>query len=428
MYQLFTRRRDALFDLTDALVSTGPTLSPAHLSLAPSFQRGWGSVYDALFDGQVDGQDVERVLAQHPLEAGEPIDAVDASVRARCDAETSPERALYHHPSRHSAGQPIGAGWAYHWIAQVSFAPDSWTSPRTIRRLKPGENINHVAVEQIKERLQGYPEEAPLPIFVFDAGYEPGQLALAWDSLRAAALTRLRSGRCFSADPSEGAPTERPPRHGHKFACADPTTWPEPDQEDATEDTHYGHVRVRAWHQLQAIPQNHSKRGTCGPRPLMRGTLILVEVAQLPKHTRVPKQLWLWWHAPELPPLSLVWRAYVARFMLEHTFRFVKPVFKWTLPRVRHPEQADRWTWLVVLASTQLRLARPLVADHRLPWEKPLAEGKLTPSRVRRAFPSLLRHLPVLAHLPKPCGRSPGRPKGRLSGPATRYPAVKKAA
>lgn len=428
MYQLFTRRRDALFDLTDALLSTGPTLSPAHLSLAPSFQRGWGSVYDALVDGQMDGQAIERLLAQHPLEAGEPIYAVDASVWARCDAETSPERAFYHHPSRHSAGQPIVAGWAYHWIAQVSFAHDSWTAPSKIRRLKPGDNINHVAVEQIKELLQDAPEAAPLPIFVFDAGYEPGQLALAWGSLHAAALTRLRSGRCFYADPTEVAPTGRPPRHGHKFACADPATWLEPDQEYVTEDSQYGRVRVRAWHHLHSIPQNHPKRGTRGPRPVMKGTLILVEVAQLPKRTRVPKQLWLWWHAPEPPLLPLVWRAYVARFLLEHTFRFVKQYLNWTLPRVRHPEQADRWTWLVVLAYTQLRLARPFVADHRLPWEKPLAYGKLTPYRVRRAFPSLLRHLPVLANLPKPCGRSPGRPKGRLSGHATRYPAVKKAA
>lgn len=224
MYQLFTRRRDALFDLTDALLVTGPTLSPAHLSLASSFQRGWGSIYDALVEGQIDGHTVENLLARYSLEVEEAIYAVDASVWSRCDAETSPERAFYHHPSRHSAGQPIVAGWAYHWIAQVSFAHDSWTVPRKICRLKPGENINHVAVKQIKELLQDTPHTTSLPIFVFDAGYEPGQLALAWGSLHAAALTRLRSGRCFYADPSEVAPTGRPPRHGHKFACADSTS------------------------------------------------------------------------------------------------------------------------------------------------------------------------------------------------------------
>ncbi|MBO0795525.1 MAG: transposase [Ktedonobacteraceae bacterium] len=110
--------------LSDALLTTGPTLSPAHLSLASSFQRGWGSVYDALVDGQMDGQAIERLLAQHPLEAEEAIYAVDTSVWARCDAETSPARAFYHHPSRHWAGQPMVAGWAYHWIAQVSLAHD----------------------------------------------------------------------------------------------------------------------------------------------------------------------------------------------------------------------------------------------------------------------------------------------------------------
>ena len=40
--------------------------------------------------------------------------------------------------------------------------------------------------------------------------------------------------------------------------------------------------------------------------------------------------------------------------------RFLKQTLGWTIPRVRHPEQADRWTWLVLAAFTQLRLARAL--------------------------------------------------------------------
>ncbi len=89
MYALFNRRRDALVELTDALLTSGSLLSPAHLSLVPSFHRGWGSVYDVLVDGQIEAEAVEALLARHPLEHGEPIDAVDASVWARCDAETS---------------------------------------------------------------------------------------------------------------------------------------------------------------------------------------------------------------------------------------------------------------------------------------------------------------------------------------------------
>ena len=97
---------------------------------------------------------------------------------------------------------------------------------------------------------------------------------------------------------------------------------------------------------------------------------------------------------------------------------------------MRTPQQADRWTWLVVLAYTQLRLARRTSADVRLPWEAPQRPDRdaLTPARVRRAFPQLLVTLATPANAPKPCGRSPGRPRGARSGPAPRFPALKKAA
>ncbi|MGH3086423.1 MAG: hypothetical protein ACRDSJ_03780 [Rubrobacteraceae bacterium] len=40
----------------------------------------------------------------------------------------SPERGYYYHPSRHSARQPIVAGWAYQSIAQICFVRESWTA------------------------------------------------------------------------------------------------------------------------------------------------------------------------------------------------------------------------------------------------------------------------------------------------------------
>jgi len=169
------------------------------------------------------------------------------------------------------------------------------------------------------------------------------------------------------------------------------------------------------------------------------GTLILVEVERLPRaeNRRKPRVLWLWWCGPEgtAPDLDLIWRSYVRRFDLEHTLRFLKQNMGWTMPRVRHPEQADRWSWLVVAAYTQLRLARERVADLRLPLERRYDAGRLTPVRVHRVVSSLLVELGTPAKAPKPCGRSPGRPKGSLSlgGPnATRpskrlHEAVKKA-
>jgi len=431
-YAAFGRRRDALFELCDTLLTTGPVPSLPLLSIQPQHQRKWGSLYDALAVGQISVSALEHVLSRHPLVGGEPIYAVDTSVWPRCDAETSPERALYYHASRHSAGQPIVAGWAYSWIAQVGFARESWTAPLRVRRLRPQENSNAVAAEQIAAFLPHLPAEDPLPWFLFDAGYDPIQLTQALGDTPAAILIRLRSGRCFYADPSAQPRTGRPRRHGHKFICDEPATWPAPADELTVEDAQYGTVRVRAWTGLHPKTHGqHAKRDARGRRPIVRGTLLLVEVSRLPQQTRQPQALWLWWHTPQdgdsIPHLDRAWRAYVRRFDVEHTFSFLKQTLNWTLPRVRYPDQADRWTWLVLLAYTQLRLARPLVSDQPLPWQRPQPTGKLTPERVQRAFSTLLLRLPILASPPKPCGRSPGRPKGKRSGRATRYPAITKA-
>jgi hypothetical protein len=437
VYAAFGARRDALFELLDALLAAGAVPSPVHLSLVPVHRRGHGSLYAALAEGAISAAAVERLLAALPLPvaAHEPaVYAVDGSVWPRCDAETSPERGFYHHATRHSNGQPIVAGWLYQWVAQVRFTADSWTAPLSVERVPPGANANAAAAQQLQRVVAGRPEDGRLPLFVFDAGYDPVQLAqalgLAHGRTVAAILVRLRSGRCFYADPPPLAGPRgqgRPRRHGRKFTCGTPETWWAPTAEHTEGDARYGRVRVRAWAGVHGKVQEHAGRGTRGPAPLERGTLVLLQVQRLPRQTRVPKDVWLWWQGPPgaLPDLARLWRAYVRRFDLEHTFRFAKEALRWTAPRVRHPAQADRWTALVVLAYTQLRLAQPLVADQRLPWERPLPQERLTPGRVRRQFCQLRALLGTPARPPKPAGRAAGRPKGRRYRPAPRYPAVK---
>jgi hypothetical protein len=435
LYECLHRRADALFELTDALLTAEAVPSPVHLSLQPSHRRGWGSLYEALSRGRIDARALRSLLARHPLAGSEtPVYAVDVSVWDRCDAECSPERGFYYHPSRHSAGQPIVAGWAYQFIAQLNFVRESWTAPVDVERVRPAQDANEVAAEQVKAFLGRSHEEGDTPLFVFDAGYDPVKLQRGLEGSRCQILVRLRAGRRFYGDPSlAGAParTGRPRRHGPRMKCSDPSTWPEPSTDYACEDAGYGAVRVRAWAKMHPKVCVHEGRGSRGPLPIVVGTLVLVEVGRLPRgeRRREPKELWLWWDGPgEEPDLNLLWRAYIRRFDLEHTFRFLKQSMGWTTPRVRHPEQADRWTWLVVAAFTQLRLARSGVVDLRLPWERRYDEGRLTPLRVRRVVSALLVEVGTPAKPPKPCGRSPGRPKGRLSGRAKRYPAVKKAA
>ena len=447
-YECFHRRKDALFELSDAMLSAdGAVPSPAHLSLQQPHRRGWGSLYAALDRGRIDAEALRKLLACHPLAgaaiAGEPsVYAVDTSVWDRCDAECSPERGFYYHPSRHSAGQPIVAGWAYQFVAQLNFVRESWTAPMDVERLRPGQDVNVLAAEQVRSflrRRRSSCEEgrtdATSPLFVFDAGYDPVKVQQGLEGSPCQILLRLRAGRRFYGDPSLSDPPEnigRPRRHGPKMKCSDPSSWPDPSAEHHCEDAAYGSVRVRAWAELHPKVCNHAAKGSRGPLPIVVGTLILVEVERLPRgeRRREPRVLWLWWHGPQgtAPELDLLWRSYVRRFDLEHTFRFLKQSMGWTTPRVRHPEQADRWTWLVVAAYTQLRLARARVADLRLPWERRYEAGRLTPVRVHRVVSSLLAQMGTPAKAPKPCGRSPGRPRGRLSGRAKRYPAIKTAA
>src|SRR5215207_7358413 len=115
LHTSFPRRADALFELVDALLTAGPVASLPHLSLQAAHRRGWGSIYDALGAGRLDVEVLRATLAQHLATDGQPVYAVDLSVWPRCDAEASPDRGFYYHPARHSAGQPIVAGWAYQW-------------------------------------------------------------------------------------------------------------------------------------------------------------------------------------------------------------------------------------------------------------------------------------------------------------------------
>jgi hypothetical protein len=201
-------------------------------------------------------------------------------------------------------------------------------------------------------------------------------------------LGRLRSDRVFRlpTPPRTAATISRPAKHGGEFFFAEPGTWPDPDTVTFTETSRYGGARATAWDRLHPrLTRRAAWLEHDGDLPVLEGTLIRLVVDRLPGDGD-PKPLWLWSSRVGASPTHVdrLWQTFLRWFDLEHTFRFFKQTLGWTAPKLRDPHAADWWTWLVIAAYTQLRLARHLAQDLRRPWERPAPEGRLTPARVSR--------------------------------------------
>jgi hypothetical protein len=429
-----TARADELSELADAvLCAGGPVRSLAGLSLAAEHRRGHGALYDAVNHGQIDIARLRRSLAGLPLPRaadGRLMLAVDVSNWLRPGAATSPGRLFCHCYGRGKGQAQMIPGWPYSVIAALEPGRTSWTAVLDAARLGPDDDEAEVTAGQVRDVIArlieaGHWREGDPPILViFDAGYDPMRLACRLADLPVQVLGRLRSDRVLRFPPQRRPGRGRPPRHGSEFKLADPATWPQPPVATTTQTTRYGTASAQAWDRLHPrLTHRSAWLEHNGPLPVIEGTLIRLQVAHLPGD-RNPKPMWLWCSAAGAPPdeVDRYWQAFLRRFDIEHTFRLFKQVLGWTAPKIRDPHAADRWTWLIITAYAQLRLARPLADDLRLPWERPAPPGRLTPARVRRGFRNIRATIPCPAGAPKPGKPGPGRPPGSKNRhPAPRH-------
>jgi hypothetical protein len=100
--------------------------------------------------------------------------------------------------------------------------------------------------------------------------------------------------------------------------------------------------------------------------------LIRVERLDAQGNLRELKPLWLAWVGEEMPPVEQVWRLYLRRFTIDHWYRFLKQRLHWTVPKLSTPKQCERWSDLMPLMTWELWLARDIVTDNPLPWQKSL--------------------------------------------------------
>jgi DDE superfamily endonuclease len=431
LYRCLTRRADELFELADALLcADGPVQSLVGLCLAPEHRRGHGALYDALNCGEVDADRLRERLAALPVPrmfGGRIVLAVDVSPWLRPDAPTCPDRLFCHVYGRgraRDADQRI-PGWPYQVVAALESGPTSWTAMLDAVRLGPADDPTAVTAAQLRAivarlRTAGHWRPGdPAIMVMLDSGYDVTRLAFVLADLPIHLVGRIRADRVMlAATPPRPAggpgPMGRPRRHGAVMTLADPGSWPTPTTTTTTETARYGKAQASSWDRM------HPRLASRGPwadhvgrLPIVEGTVIRLAVEHLPGQ-REAKPVWLWSSTTGADAAQVIrcWQAYLRRFDLEHTFRLFKQTLGWTTPKLRSPAAADRWTWLVIAAHTQLRLARGLAVDLRRPWERPLAPERLTPARVRRGFRYLRAKTTQPASAPKPTHPGPGRPPG----------------
>lgn len=409
-----TKGRDALFELMDAMIERGHADCAAEISLSPFFRRKWSSLYKAVEEGKVDTKFLSSLFVGQVAKTGVQVYPLDSTMWAHPAARTleglvygpSPTKAL----KRHSIVQ----GHEYSLLGWTAVPRQSWTPTLTIERVEPTRSSIEAGVRQVQWLCQQRRADGvtALDVIAADGHYGNHHFFGPLRQERCALLARLRRDRVLYGPPGPYKGRGRHAKHGQRFAFKQPKTWSQAVEAEEFEDERWGQVRLRRWNDL------HDKKDA-------QTTLSIICAEVHREREKPPEPLWLGYKPGHTDyPVRQVWSWFEQRWPIEPGIRFRKQGLFWTLPAFQESRDCDRWTWLNQTAFWFLFLARPLVADEHLPWQKPTT--KLTPARVKRAYPALFSTIGTPAAPPQTRGNSPGWPKGQPRQPKKRHKPVKR--
>jgi hypothetical protein len=414
-YGCFRRAKDALFNTVDALLTEDRAKSFPELSLSPSFERQWPSLYEAFEDGNIDQQRLREVFARflpRPSEKNDLWIGIDVSGIARPRSGTAADRSAQCMPNVPKCDKTVTYGWQFSTVVTLPETPSSWTYVLDQQRVSTQMTPAQVAFVQLQQMGRLLPEQT---IAVLDRGYNSAWLWYQCSTLGLkGTLIRLKGNRCVyrPAPPPTGKPGA-PRKDGAKLQPDDSSTHGHPCGSWEGQDTKARPLQVTWWHHL------HLKEVRS-----LEMTVIRVVRPRATDDDRDPRVSWFVWIGDQhtaIPPIAL---GYALRFSQEHGYRFDKQALLWSEPRLRTPEQFERWTQIVAIAHNHLVLAHDLVEARLRPWEN--KRRAPTPQQVRRAMSTLLPQLGTPARPPQPRGKSPGRAKGTKIGKAKRFAVVRK--
>lgn len=143
-------RRDAMFDLLDALVSEGQVSSFAMLSQSSQFQRRWSSLYAAIEDGELDREWLRKYLVQQVVQQGICVFPLDGSPWPRPRSRVLDDRQYVYQASSDVNGGTVTIGYPYSLLEWCVEPHSSWSLPVDVRRVPSTQTAQEVGTEQIR--------------------------------------------------------------------------------------------------------------------------------------------------------------------------------------------------------------------------------------------------------------------------------------
>lgn len=409
-YTLLGKGKDAIFDLMDAVLTSPRVNSFVELSLSPVFRRAWSSLYAGLRSSRPQRRKLMQLSIEQMPTEGRPLLAGDHTAWPRSYARTLKDRTIEHQPTQIAGNKPIAVGHGFSTLAWIPETQGSWALPLRHERITSFETPLSRAAFQLKQVCK---DMKVRPIATYDSEYGNASFVKQTSGIAADLLLRLRPNLCLWSAPPPYSGKGRPKVHGDKFKLSDSTTWSEPVAILEVEDPAWGQLQIQQWSQL------HFRASATHPMQLLR-----IVADDKSRSNRSPKPMWLGWLGGEMLSLEQTWHAYLRRFAVDHWNRFAKQRLHWTLPHFGTTQLAERWSDLMPLLTWQLWLAREIVKDNPLPWQK--SQPQLTPGLVAQGFPAILVVIDTPAGDPKLRGKSPGCSPGKPRQQRTRYPVVKK--
>jgi hypothetical protein len=414
IYDCFLKARDALFNTIDALMTETQAQSFPELTQSLWFERKWPSLYEAFEDGRIDAQYLREVFARYlpKLDADKwQWIGIDASKIARPDAVTSADRTAQYVHNLPECKKPITFGWHYSTVVALAENPSSWTYQLDQERVTSETTAIEVACAQIKRLIPHAPKKS---IVVLDRGYDANWLWCQCSGLDIGVLCRLKSNRClYRPAPPPTKKKGAPRKDGAKLQPKDSTTYGDPDGTWNGTDQKERPVEITWWKHM------HVKQAR-----YLDLTIIRVVRPHATNKERDPRVSWFAWMGDASVDIAQIGLGYARRFGQEHGYRFDKQELLWEQPRLRTPEQFDRWTQIVAIVHNHLVLARDLVEPELHPWEN--KQRQPTPQQVRRGMHKLLPRLGSPAKAPQPRGKSKGRSMGAKVKKAERFAVIRK--